>query len=105
MARGRSERHRLFIDDAGGTNVALGECVFGYGGVPVLVATYNLQASPFWAGGSARVEPNIESFPGLPSYSTCVSELKGCDQGPDLVVRNVVPNEVTSFGSIKSLYN
>jgi hypothetical protein len=97
----------LFIDEAGGlgTNVALGECVFGYGGVPVLVATYNMFANPLWAGGSARLEANPVAFPGLPSYGTCSSELKGCAQGPDLVVRNVVDNDVTSFGSIKSLYN
>jgi hypothetical protein len=95
----------LFIDETGGTNVALGECVFGYGGVPVLVTKYNMYAYPQWPGGNARLEPNVDQLPGFPAYSTCTNELKGCDLGPDLVIRNIVPNENTSFSSIKSLYN
>lgn len=94
----------LFLDEAAGTNVALGECVYGFFGFPVLLEEYVLQAAPSWAGGEVTVEANLAQG-ASPVYVNCVDVLKACDAGANLLINPPVDNEATSFSSIKSLYN
>lgn len=95
----------LVIDEATGTNVALTECIYGFFGVPILVTDYSLTPLLSWQGGSVVVSANTSQDPNFPVYVTCTNIIKPCNPGPDLAVSPVIPNEATSFSSIKSLYN
>jgi hypothetical protein len=98
----------LVIDDPTGTNVALAECVIGFGGHPVLVDQYeyfmwlpNLGAR-FW------VEPNTAQDPDYPLYVTCTDVIKVCTPGPPMEIPpdcwSVGVSGSRSFGAVKSLY-
>jgi hypothetical protein len=94
----------LVIDEPGGTNVALAECVIGFGGLPILVDEYVLIALPTYQGGFISVGANTSAGV-TPLYVTCNDLTRPCDVGPDLVVEPVIPTDASSFSSIKSLYN
>lgn len=87
-----------------GTNVALGECVLGFNGFPVLVEEYQYAALE-GASGDVTLSANTNQDPELPVYVTCTFVEKQCNPGAALVINEVVPTEASSFGSIKSLYN
>jgi hypothetical protein len=87
-----------------GTNVALTECVFGFGGTAVLVEEYSMMPLPWYTGGSAYLSPNSNQDPDSPVYVTCNHVNKACTVGPLLRLVTVLPTNQASFGSIKSLY-
>ncbi|RKZ09765.1 hypothetical protein DRQ53_08145 [bacterium] len=87
-----------------GTNVALGECVLGSGGTPILVAEYVYAA----LGGfhaTVFLSANTNQHPESPIYNTCTNVKTPCDVGPLLLIQQFFPTESTSFSAIKSLYN
>jgi hypothetical protein len=88
-----------------GTNVALGECVIGFGGFPILVEEYQVVTLPGYAGGEVTITQNTNQNDLVPEYATCNGIQKDCASGPALVISVPVPTEATSFGKIKSLYN
>lgn len=94
----------LVLEDAGGTNTALGECVIGFGGLPVLIDEYVYFALPSYAGGVIEVSANTTQGV-TPLYVTCNDIIRPCEEGPSLIVEPVIPNSASSFSSIKSLYN
>ena len=98
----------LVIDEPGGTNVALGECVIGFGGNQVLVDEYRFfmvdpnAATAFW------VEPNIDQDPDNPLYVTCTDVIKPCAPGPVFSTDWDcwgLPSDARSFGAVKSLFH
>lgn len=94
----------LFLNEPGfGTNVALGECAIGFGGLSILVEEYQYAALEGAQGTvSLSANPNQGA---TPVYVTCNSTIKECDAGATLIINEVVESDATSFGSIKSLYN
>lgn len=94
----------LTIDEPTGTNVALGECVIGFGGNPVLIDEYRYVVFDFFGGGVVQLGANA-SQGASPVYVTCNDLTRPCDIGPTLVVNEPIPTDATSFSSIKSLYN
>jgi hypothetical protein len=103
----------LIIDEPTGTNVALAECVIGFGGVPVLVDEYEFvvvdSGCPIfrcsWPGATFRIGSNASQDPDYPQYVNCNDVTKDCAVGPDLeVVNGEVSTESRSFGAVKSLY-
>ena len=88
-----------------GTNVALAECVIGFGGLPVLIEEYQVATLPGYAGGQVVLSQNTNQNEFFPEYVTCTDVQKDCDVGPALVISVPVPTEASSFGQIKSLYN
>jgi hypothetical protein len=94
----------LVIDEPTGTNVALGECVVGFGGLPVLVDEYVLLNFPEFTGGLVPVGPNLNQGP-TPLYVTCNDLIQECEVGPTAVITHPpFPNEARSFGAVKSLF-
>ena len=93
----------LVIDESTGTNVALAECVIGFGGGPVLVDEYQFVVFPGFAGGVIDVGPNTSQHPDLPVYVTCSDATHECTPGRSLWLCDV-PTEARSFGTIKSLF-
>lgn len=94
----------LNIVTSGGENVGLGECAVGFGGNPVVVATYPL-LFPFHPQVQRTITVGANPDSGaLPQYSTCNGELKDCSVGPGLLLDFVVSSETRSFGAVKSLY-
>jgi hypothetical protein len=94
----------LVIDEPGGTNVALAECVIGFGGLPVLIDEYVFLALPTFVGGPVPVGPNIDQGP-VPLYVTCNDLIRDCDVGPTAVITSPpFPNDARSFGAVKSLF-
>jgi hypothetical protein len=93
----------LFLDELVGTNVALGECAIGFGGLPILIEEYQYAAIP---GGSGTVQLSANTNQGAtPVYVTCNSDIRPCDEGAELIINAVIEASDSSFGSIKSLYN
>jgi hypothetical protein len=95
----------LFIDEPSGTNVSLLECVFGFGGAPVLIDEYIFVVFPGFEGGDVTIGPNISQDLDFPVYVTCQDVTKTCETGAPLVLGPVIDTEATSFSNIKSLYN
>jgi hypothetical protein len=95
----------LVIDEPTGTNVALGECAIGFGGLPVLVDEYRYVVFSFFAGGVISIGPNTSQDPNVPVYIDCNDNFKLCEAGANLVVNGPIDTESSSFSSIKSLYN
>jgi hypothetical protein len=95
----------LVIDEPTGTNVALGECVIGFGGLPVLIDEYQFVVIPGFAGGHVTIGPNASQDPNFPVYVTCNDLTKTCESGAALVLGAVIDNEASSFSNIKSLYH
>ena len=87
------------------TIAALGECVIGFDGFPVLIDEYQFVVLPGFLGGPVVLGPNPVEDPDFPVYVTCTDIKKPCDVGADFQVGPVIPTEASSFGSIKSLYN
>jgi hypothetical protein len=88
-----------------GVNVALAECVIGFGGLPILVAEYRYLAFPrSFYGTVVTLEANTNQNPQYPEYVTCNDVQKDCEAGPRLYIQPPDPAEPTSFSSIKSLY-
>lgn len=94
----------LVINEPTGTNVALGECVIGFGGLPVLIDEYRFVVFSFFGGGLVEVGPNT-SQGNVPVYVDCNDNTKLCESGASLVVNGPIPTDASSFSSIKSLYN
>ena len=94
----------LVIDEPTGTNVALNECVIGFGGNPVLIDEYRFVVFAGFQGGPVDIGANV-SQGASPVYVTCNDLTRPCDIGPSLVVNRPIPTDATSFSSIKSLYN
>lgn len=105
----------LHIDEPTGTNSALGECVVGFGGNPVVIDEYRFVVLPYGSGpedsaaarspwGFIDLGPNPTQDPDNPVYVTCNDITLKCEIGPTLCLGCGVPNEATSFGSIKALY-
>ncbi|RKZ13208.1 hypothetical protein DRQ53_11550 [bacterium] len=88
-----------------GTNVALGECVLGFSGTPILIEEYVYAALEGGGNGTVELSQNTNQNLDFPEYVTCTSVQKDCAVGPTLVIDFVIPTDATSFGSIKSLYN
>ena len=98
----------LFLDEnppAVGTNVALGECVIGFGGLPVLIEEYVYFAPGTGYSGTVTFGPNTNQNPDFPEYVTCTDVQKDCTVGATLFIQTPIPTDATSFGQIKSLYN
>jgi len=99
----------LFIDEDptwAGTNVALGECVLGFGGAPVLVEEYLFAVvGDELSEASVTLSANTNQHPASPVYVTCNSTKQSCEVGPRLLIVNPIPTRSASFGKIKSLYN
>jgi hypothetical protein len=98
----------LFLDEnppAVGTNVALGECAIGFGGLPVLIEEYLYFAVSLNYTGTVTLGPNTNQNPDFPEYVTCTDVQKDCTVGPTLFIAEAIPTDATSFGQIKSLYN
>ena len=93
----------LFIVEPTGINLALTECVFGFGGTPVLAAEYVLMPIPFWDGGHLTIEANTNQGP-TPVYVTCTNVVRPCQPGSALTVFPSA-GEALTFGRIKSLYH
>ena len=99
----------LILDEAPrviGTNVALVECVIGFGGVPILIERYDFVAYSNWWGDDVELEPNTNQDPDFPQYVTCNDVRKDCAVGPVLIFDLLpLPIEEKSFSSIKSLFH
>ena len=99
----------LILDEqprAIGTNVALVECVIGFGGVPVLIERYDFVALWSWNGDRVELEPNTNQDPDFPQYVTCNDGRKDCAVGPVLIFDLLpLPTDEKSFSSIKSLFH
>jgi hypothetical protein len=96
----------LVLDEnppAVGTNVALGECAIGFGGLPVLIEEYIYFAPGTGYLGTVSFGPNTNQNPDFPEYVTCTDVQKDCSVGPTLYV-GFTPIWPTSFSAIKSLY-
>jgi hypothetical protein len=94
----------LVIDEPGGTNVALAECVVGFGGLSVLVDEYVFFVFPGFNGGPVPVGPNLDQGP-TPVYVTCNDLIRDCEVGPMAIMTSPpLPAEARSFGAIKALY-
>jgi len=95
----------LVIDEPVGTNVALAECVIGFGGRPVLVDEYQFVAFNGWLCpvGPFTIEPNINQNPDFPIYVTCNDIIRECEIGP--AVTGPVSTDARSFSAVKSLYH
>lgn len=87
-----------------GTNVALAECVIGFGGLPVLVEEYYFFALQDPDGTVATISANTNQNPLYPEYVTCNDVQKDCLPGPNFIMGWVFPTEARSFSAIKSLY-
>jgi hypothetical protein len=88
-----------------GTNVALVECVIGFGGVPVLIERYDFVAAPGWWRDVVELQPNTNQDPDFPQYVTCNDVRKDCAVGPVLILDPGNPSDAKSFSSIKSLFH
>lgn len=95
----------LNFQTANGANVGLGECAIGFGGYPILVATYTMLI-PLETQNDREITVlgNADENINFPVYNTCDAVLKTCDSGPALYVDQPVANESASFGAVKSLY-
>jgi hypothetical protein len=98
-------RNGLVIDEPTGTNVALGECVIGFGGLPVLIDEYQYVVIPGYAGDEVSIGPNTSQDPDFPVYVTCNDITKTCESGAALIIGAVIDTEASSFSNIKSLYH
>lgn len=94
----------LNIDEPTGTSVALGQCVIGFNGNPVLIDEYVFVVFNFFGGGGVDLGPNTNQG-ATPVYVTCNDITRECDSGAGLVVNAPIPTDASSFSSIKSLYN
>jgi hypothetical protein len=94
----------LVIEEPEGTNVALGECVIGFTGNPVLVAEYVFVVFDFFLGDEVTLGPNLNQGQ-TPVYVTCNDITRDCAVGPGLFVNAPIDTDASSFSSIKSLYN
>jgi hypothetical protein len=94
----------LNIDVQGGSNVGLGTCAVGFGGLPIVAARYTL----VYVGTTGGQQPMITLEPlpreGSLLYSTCQSVLKAPELGPSLILEDPVPTQEESWGAVKSLY-
>lgn len=94
----------LNIDVDGGSNVGLGTCAVGFGGLPIVAAQYTL----IYPGPdpSPPVDITVQPLPreGSLLYSTCQSVLKAPDLGPSLHLEAPIATEAQSWGAVKSLY-
>ena len=88
-----------------GTNVALGECAIGFGGLPVLIEEYIYFAPGTGYTGTVEFAANTNQNTNFPEYVTCTDVQKDCTVGPPLIIQEPVPTDAASFGQIKSLYN
>lgn len=90
----------------GGSNIGLGECAVGFGGLPVAVARYEIMVSPlFWPSGPVQLHPNVDADPTAVAYSDCNGNVLPCPgtgslwiYPPDLAA------ESESWSAVKSLY-
>jgi len=89
-----------------GDNIGLGECAIGFGGLPILVATYDCIVPVALPGNTiATIGPNPDEDPNFPVFSDCGGVLHACGNTQDLLIGATVAVEAKSFGSVKSLYN
>jgi hypothetical protein len=95
----------LSIDEPTGTNVALAECVIGFGSRPVVIDEYRYVAFPSFYQAIYTIGPNASQDPVDPMYVDCNDALKSCSAGSPLWVIMEFDTEATSFGAIKSLYH
>ena len=98
-------RGGLHIDEPTGTNSALGECVVGFGGDPIVVDEYQFISLPGFTGGFVSIGPNASQSPYSPRYVTCNDVTLDCEEGRDLIFSSVIPTDARSFSAIKSLYH
>ena len=93
----------LVIDEPTGTNVALGECVIGFGNSPVLIDEWMFVVFPGYSDGFVTLGPNTSQHPDFPQYVTCNDLKRDCIADDDFYV-GIVSTESTSFGAIKALF-
>lgn len=94
------------IPNSGGENVGLGECAVGFGGNPILVATYTLlmTVNPE-PSRTLSLGPNVLADPDSPIYSDCLGVLHDIPAGASLKVGNdIVPVLPRSWGGVKAIY-
>ena len=95
----------LVIDEPTGTNVALGECAIGFGGLPVIVEEYQFIVFPGFCCALITLGPNTSQDPEFPQYVTCSDVKKDCAVGPSLYIGHADPVGDRSFGAVKALFN
>ena len=93
----------LILDEETGTNVALAECVYGFGSAPVLVEEYVLVPLYHALDGTVELGPSLNQGQ-TPVYVTCTNVKKPCDPGATFYYCSGLPTDATSFGAIKSLF-
>jgi hypothetical protein len=90
----------LVIDEETGTNVALTECLNGWGDNPVMI-----ERREYVAPNYAVLSANTSQHPDQPVYVTCSDTKLPCDPGPPFVIPEVLPTDAKSFSRIKALYD
>ena len=110
------EGNGISIQTVNGENVGLGECALGFGGLPVVVATYRAILVPSGTAengaakspqpvAGARIFGNPDENPDLVVYGDCNNQLHTCTTGRMLLVYDGrVATETRTFGQIKALY-
>jgi hypothetical protein len=93
------------IETANGSNIGLGECAVGFGGIPIVVATYTM-LMPFetLSARTIGIGPNLDSDPEAPFFAVCTGQLYACTIATPLILTAPVETESKSFGQIKALY-
>jgi hypothetical protein len=95
----------LNIPSPGGENIGFAECAIGFGGIPVLVATYESRVYDTGAvGAEYRVLANVDENPLYPVHATCNGFILECPNTQSLLISKVIATESRSFGAVKSLY-
>jgi hypothetical protein len=87
--------------------VGFGECAVGFGGTPIVVATYEfLIPGEDYFGGVVTVGPHETEFidPTNALYSTCQDVVKECWVGNCLYLEPPVATQSVSFGQVKALF-
>jgi len=93
----------LVIDEPTGTSAALGECVVGFGALPVLVDEYRYIALyPMFH--LVTLGPNASQDPEFPQYVTCNDMMRDCEAGSPLFLGHGDAVYETSFSAVKALY-
>lgn len=86
--------------------VGLGECAVGFGGIPIVVATYHCIVTGTNPGGQVCLSQHDTLYTelGKAQVNNCQGILKACDLGPCLTVEPPIATESVSFGAVKALY-
>lgn len=86
--------------------IGLGECAVGFGGFPILVASYTCIVTRDNPGGQICLDQHATLYTdlGKAQVNNCTGILRGCDLGQCLVVEAPIATDSVSFGAVKALY-